>query len=39
MFDPLEDLSSARILVSNDDGIDADGLIQALERVARIAVR
>ncbi len=34
MFDPLEDLSRARILVSNDDGIDAEG-IQALERVAR----
>jgi 5'-nucleotidase len=34
MFDPLEDLSGARILVSNDDGIDAEGL-KALERVAR----
>jgi 5'-nucleotidase len=34
MFEPLPDLSQARILVSNDDGIDAPGL-KALERVAR----
>ncbi len=34
MFDPLPDLSSARILVSNDDGIDAPG-IKVLERVAK----
>lgn len=34
MFDPIPDLSKARILVSNDDGIDAPG-IAALERVAR----
>lgn len=34
MFDPLPDLSAARILVSNDDGIDAPG-IKVLERVAR----
>ncbi|GEO80159.1 5'/3'-nucleotidase SurE [Pararhodospirillum oryzae] len=34
MFPPLTDLGSARILVSNDDGIDAEGLA-LLERVAR----
>ena len=34
MFDPIEDLRSARILVSNDDGIDAPG-IKLLEKVAR----
>jgi 5'-nucleotidase len=33
MFDPIPDLSKARILVSNDDGIDATG-IKLLERVA-----
>ena len=31
---PLKDLSNARILVSNDDGIHAPGL-KVLERVAR----
>ncbi|HXP97299.1 MAG TPA: 5'/3'-nucleotidase SurE [Telmatospirillum sp.] len=34
MFDPIADLSTARILVSNDDGIDAPG-IKVLERIAR----
>ena len=34
MFEPLPDLSAARILVSNDDGINAPG-IKVLERVAR----
>jgi 5'-nucleotidase len=34
MFEPINDLSRARILVSNDDGIDAPG-IKVLERVAR----
>jgi len=34
MFEPLTDLRSARILVSNDDGIDAPG-IKVLEKVAR----
>ncbi|HIJ63742.1 MAG TPA: 5'/3'-nucleotidase SurE [Rhodospirillaceae bacterium] len=34
MFEPLADLSQARILVSNDDGIDSPG-IRILERVAR----
>jgi 5'-nucleotidase len=33
-FQPIADLSGARILVSNDDGIDAHG-IKLLERVAR----
>ena len=33
MFEPIADLSSARILVCNDDGIDAEGL-KVLERVA-----
>lgn len=34
MFKPIADLSAARILVSNDDGIGAPG-IEVLERVAR----
>lgn len=34
MFDPPMDLSKARILVTNDDGIQAAGL-QVLERIAR----
>ncbi|MGB0695940.1 MAG: 5'/3'-nucleotidase SurE [Rhodospirillaceae bacterium] len=34
MYAPLTDLSQARILVSNDDGIDAPG-IALLERIAR----
>jgi 5'-nucleotidase len=34
MFEPFADLSSARILVSNDDGIDAPG-IKVLEQIAR----
>ncbi|MBK1663569.1 5'/3'-nucleotidase SurE [Rhodospirillum rubrum] len=34
MFSPLTDLSRARILLSNDDGFEADGLA-VLERVAR----
>jgi len=34
MFEPIPDLSKARILVSNDDGLDAPG-IAVLERVAR----
>ena len=34
MFEPIADLAAARILVSNDDGIDAPG-IKLLERIAR----
>lgn len=34
MFAPIADLSRARILISNDDGINAPG-IKVLERVAR----
>ncbi|MDR3435998.1 5'/3'-nucleotidase SurE [Telmatospirillum sp.] len=34
MFEPIADLSLARILVSNDDGIEAPG-IKVLERIAR----
>ena len=34
MFAPIADLSHARILISNDDGINAPG-IKVLERVAR----
>lgn len=34
MFPPIADLSEARILVSNDDGINAPG-IKVLERIAR----
>lgn len=34
MTDPIADLSSARILVTNDDGIHAPGL-KALERIAK----
>lgn len=34
MFAPIADLSSARILISNDDGIHAPG-IKVLERIAR----
>jgi 5'-nucleotidase len=34
MLDPIGDLSSARILVTNDDGIQANG-IAALEEIAR----
>lgn len=34
MFEPIEDLRRARILVSNDDGIDAPG-VKVLETVAR----
>lgn len=34
MFAPISDLSSARILVSNDDGIHAPG-IKVMERIAR----
>lgn len=34
MFPPIADLSEARILISNDDGIDAPG-IKVLERIAR----
>lgn len=34
MFSPIADLSRARILISNDDGINAPG-IKVLERVAR----
>src|SRR5690606_18638798 len=34
MFPPIADLSEIRILVSNDDGINAPG-IKVLERVAR----
>lgn len=35
MFEPIADLSAARILVSNDDGINAPG-IKVLEKVARL---
>ncbi|MBF0306666.1 MAG: 5'/3'-nucleotidase SurE [Alphaproteobacteria bacterium] len=38
MFPPITDLSGARILVSNDDGIGAPG-IKLLERVARALSR
>ena len=38
MFKPLADLSQARILVSNDDGINAPGL-KVLEKVARALSR
>lgn len=34
MFEPLSDLASARILVTNDDGVHAPG-IALLERIAR----
>lgn len=34
MFEPIEDLSTARILISNDDGIHAPG-IALLEEIAR----
>lgn len=34
MFAPIADLSKARILISNDDGIDAPG-IKILEKIAR----
>lgn len=34
MYPPVADLSRARILISNDDGINAPG-IKVLERVAR----
>ncbi|GAB5469105.1 MAG: 5'/3'-nucleotidase SurE [Rhodospirillales bacterium] len=34
MLDPIEDLSKARILVTNDDGYYAEG-IRSLERIAR----
>lgn len=34
LFDPIVDLGRARILVANDDGIDAPG-IKVLERIAR----
>lgn len=34
MFDPITDLSATRILISNDDGINAPG-IKILEEVAR----
>ena len=34
MFTPVQDLSSLRILISNDDGINAPG-IKVLERIAR----
>jgi 5'-nucleotidase len=34
MFEPIRDLAGARILVTNDDGIDAPGL-KVLERVAK----
>lgn len=38
MFEPIADLSGARILVSNDDGVDAPG-IKVLERVAKSLTR
>jgi 5'-nucleotidase len=38
MFEPLPDLSSLRILISNDDGIAAPG-IKVLEKVARALTR
>lgn len=34
MFDPIEDLKKARILVTNDDGIHAPGL-KVLEKIAK----
>lgn len=34
MFEPIADLGKARILIANDDGIDAPG-IKVLERIAR----
>ena len=34
MFTPFDDLSKCRILLSNDDGVDAPGLA-VLERIAR----
>ena len=34
MFPPVEDLSNLRILISNDDGVNAPG-IKVLERIAR----
>ncbi|MDG2244003.1 MAG: 5'/3'-nucleotidase SurE [Rhodospirillaceae bacterium] len=34
MFKPIDDLSCCRILISNDDGINAPGL-QVLEKIAR----
>jgi 5'-nucleotidase len=34
MFPPIEDLSNLRILISNDDGVNAPG-IKVLERIAR----
>jgi len=34
MFEPTLDLARARILLSNDDGIEATGL-KVLERIAR----
>ncbi|MGB1877460.1 MAG: 5'/3'-nucleotidase SurE, partial [Rhodospirillaceae bacterium] len=34
MFKPIDDLSGCRILISNDDGINAPGL-QVLEKIAR----
>jgi 5'-nucleotidase len=34
MFEPISDLAKARILISNDDGIDAPG-IKVLERIAK----
>ncbi|MBI2236880.1 MAG: 5'/3'-nucleotidase SurE [Magnetospirillum sp.] len=33
MFSPIDDLASARILISNDDGVNAPGL-RVLERIA-----
>jgi 5'-nucleotidase len=38
MFHPIPDLGSARILISNDDGINAPG-IKVLERIARAISR
>ncbi len=38
MFEPIRDLGSARILVTNDDGIHAPGL-DAMARVARTLTR
>jgi 5'-nucleotidase len=38
MFPPIPDLSSARILISNDDGINAPGL-KVLERIAHYISR
>lgn len=34
MYNPITDLSKARILISNDDGVDAHGL-RLLEKIAR----